>query len=78
MAVGLDAVIRTRGVGAKLQLARRLAIPSRSWMNAHIPISRHGVVGLTVAYAWRTLHLLSWSGPALIAWLRTNRSSQRA
>ena len=78
LAVGLDAVMRTEGAMGKLRLVGRLAVPTRSWMRAHVPLARKGPGGMLAAYLWRGLHLLSWSGPALTAWLRTRRESQHA
>jgi glycosyltransferase involved in cell wall biosynthesis len=78
MAVGLDAVIRTPGVTPKLRLFARLAVPSRSWMHAHVPFSRRGRGALTTAYVWRALRLLSSGPTAARAWLRTTKQAGHA
>ena len=72
-AVGLEWLMRTRGLRAKLLIILHTLFPPPSFLRAWSPLARRGIAGLALAYVWRPLWLLVQLGPATRAWWRARR-----
>jgi hypothetical protein len=73
VAVGIDWLMRTPGVGRKTQLVVRKLFPPRPFMRAWSPLARRGAAGLAAAYVWRPVWLLTRAGPGMRAWRRARK-----
>lgn len=68
LADGLEHLITTRGVRARLVLIARKTIPSPALLRLSHPFARRGCASLALAYLWRPLWLLAKLPPAIAAW----------
>jgi len=73
LTLGIDTLLRERGLLAKLLLLLRELFPSPNFMRLWSPLARRGRSGLLLAYAYRPLWLLA----RLPAGLRARRSALR-
>lgn len=74
LAVGLDYVLDSPGLGGKVNFGIRKAFPPPSFMRAWSSVARRGPLGLTAAYLYRPLWLIVKSIPAARAVRRARRA----
>lgn len=70
MALGLEQLSKTPGIGAKLRFIIRELFPTPAFMRWWIPLARRGRLGLGAAYVWRLLWASRNAVPAFRAWRR--------
>ena len=68
MALGIERLANTRGLGAKAKLLFREAFPGPAWMRVVDPAARGGRRRLWSAYARRWARIVTGAGPAVRAW----------
>jgi hypothetical protein len=76
LALGVERLARTQGLGRKLALLAREAVPSPDFMRYWWPPSRRGPLWLALAYPRRLVWLALRAAPALLAWRRSVRDSR--
>jgi Uncharacterised nucleotidyltransferase len=69
-AAGIEWLVSTPGVGARLRLLLGELVPSREFMRLWFPLSRKHSWGMALAYVWRPLWLAAKLPGGLRAWLR--------
>jgi hypothetical protein len=74
---GIEVLITTRGVGARLRLLAYQLVPSRRFMLASSPLARRGRLGLVCAYLWRPFRLMMKLPRGVQAWLRAAAPAPR-
>ncbi|MGI8904714.1 MAG: nucleotidyltransferase family protein [Solirubrobacteraceae bacterium] len=67
-AAGIERLMETRGVRARLALLISESVPSVAFMRLWQPLARRGWLGLSIAYLWRPFWLLAKLPRALAAW----------
>jgi len=75
-AQGIERLITTRGLGARLRLLGHQLVPSRAFMLASSPLARRGRWGLTCAYLWRPVRLMMKLPRGVQAWSRAAAPAQ--
>jgi hypothetical protein len=78
VALGLNRLVTTSGVGAKLTFLARKLVPSRRFMLMWSPLARRGTLGMAAAYLWRPVWLYVRAGPALRALRGARRETREA
>lgn len=76
LAVGLDWLLRTEGLGARLALVARTAVPAPSALRLWRPLARRGPGGLAAAYVSHPLWLARHAVPSIRAVRRARRSTR--
>jgi hypothetical protein len=76
LALGVEKLAQTEGLGAKLRLLARETVPSREFMRTWWPRARHRRRWLVAAYLWRPLWLLVQAGPSVVAWRRASKEAR--
>jgi hypothetical protein len=76
LAVGLDYVLDSQGIGGKVIFGIRKAFPPPSFMRSWRPLARRGTIGLAVAYVYRPFWLIVKTVPAAIAVRRARRAAR--
>jgi hypothetical protein len=74
VAVGLERLLTTPGVKARLKLLAAEVFPPPAFMRTWRPVARRGRWGLVLAYAWRPVWLVLMLPRAGRAWLRAATS----
>jgi hypothetical protein len=77
-AMGIERLVSTHGVSARLRLIGRELAPSREFMYALHPSARGSRVGLLVAYLRRPFVLATQLPHGAMAWLRASRAAGRS
>jgi hypothetical protein len=73
LALGLDWLSRTPGLGAKAALVARTAMPAPGALRSWRPRARRGKLGLVAAYASHPFWLMRHAGPSLVALRRARK-----
>jgi hypothetical protein len=69
--VNLERLFRMRGVLRRFRFIARRAIPPAEYMRWLYPrLTKHGAIGLVLAYAWRPVSIASRLPVAIVAWRR--------
>ena len=72
-AAGIEALLSTPGVRARVQLVAVKLVPSPGFMRAAYPLARRSRRGLVASYLWRPLDLLLHLPSGLAGWLKAAR-----
>ncbi len=72
-AAGIEALLSTPGVRARVQLVAVKLVPSPGFMRAAYPLARRSRRGLAASYLWRPLDLLLHLPSGLAGWLKAAR-----
>ncbi len=72
-AAGIEALLSTPGVRARVQLVAVKLVPSTGFMRSAYPLARRSRPGLAASYLWRPLDLLLHLPSGLAGWLRAAR-----
>ena len=75
LAVDLARLAALPGVGPKLRLAARKAVPTPALMRVWSPMARRGRLGLVAAYGWRPV-VMAWRMPAALGAVRRARAAE--
>lgn len=70
-------LVSTRGLMPRASLIRHKLFPPRTFMHKWSPLSRRGLIGLSLAYLWRPLWILSRLPQATRAWAGARRVDSR-
>jgi hypothetical protein len=76
-AAGIEWLVSTPGVAARLRLLLGELVPSREFMRLWFPLSRRHRWGMVLAYAWRPIWLTAKLPGGLRAWLRVAATASR-
>jgi hypothetical protein len=76
-AMGIEELVSTEGVGARLRLLALKLVPSRAFMREYDPLARRGHLGLICAYALRPLRLAVKLPRGATAWLKAALAARR-
>jgi hypothetical protein len=72
-ATGIERLVTTRGLGARLKLLALELVPSPGFMHRWYPVARRGRRGLATAYVGRPFHLVMKLPGGLRGWLDAGR-----
>jgi hypothetical protein len=78
LALSLERLVQTRGVGAKLRLLARELVPPRDVLVVTEPVAARGPAWIVLAYPVRIIRLLGRLPGAVRLWLRVQRQVRRA
>lgn len=78
LSVGVDWLLRSRGVRGKVGLVVRKIFPPPEFLRDWLPLARRGRWGLLVAYVWRPIWVAWRTVPAFAAVLRARSRARRS
>jgi hypothetical protein len=77
VALGIDQLVRARGVRTRAAIMARKLVPPAGFMRRWHPIAARSRIGLVAAYLYRPVWILLRSPAAFRAWRRARRAAQR-
>ncbi len=75
--LGIERLVSTRGLTARLRLVAQELWPSPTFMRLWQPLARRGLPGLTAAYMWRPIWLMAKLPEGWRAWRRAAAAAGR-